>query len=96
MLRGPFGAKSRRKTAFSVQENSVPNRIYRQNGDRYAKKAGGPAAEDTTMKVLLTTDWWTPAVNGVVRSVELLRRELTAQGHDVRFPRTAIRMKKTV
>lgn len=36
------------------------------------------------MKVLLTTDWWTPAVNGVVRSVELLRRELTAQGHDVR------------
>ena len=36
------------------------------------------------MKILLTTDWWTPAVNGVVRSVTLLRRELLAQGHDVR------------
>lgn len=36
------------------------------------------------MKILLTTDWWTQAVNGVVRSVTLLRRELQAQGHDVR------------
>ena len=36
------------------------------------------------MKILLTTDWWTQAVNGVVRSVTLLRRELLAQGHDVR------------
>ena len=36
------------------------------------------------MKILLTTDWWTGAVNGVVRSVTLLRRELQAQGHEVR------------
>lgn len=36
------------------------------------------------MKILLTTDTWTPAVNGVVRSVELLYRELLALGHDVR------------
>ena len=36
------------------------------------------------MKILLTTDWWTPAVNGVVRSVTLLRRELLALGHDVK------------
>ena len=36
------------------------------------------------MKILLTTDWWTPAVNGVVRSVTLLRRELLARGHDVK------------
>ena len=36
------------------------------------------------MKILLTTDWWTPAVNGVVRSVTLLRRELMARGHDVK------------
>ncbi len=28
------------------------------------------------MKILLTTDTWAPAVNGVVRSVELLYREL--------------------
>ena len=32
------------------------------------------------MKILLTTDWWAPAVNGVVRSVMLLRRELQEIG----------------
>ena len=36
------------------------------------------------MKILLTTDWWVPAVNGVVRSVLLLRQQLIAQGHDVK------------
>lgn len=36
------------------------------------------------MKILLTTDWWVPAVNGVVRSVLLLREQLMAQGHDVK------------
>ena len=36
------------------------------------------------MKILLTTDTWSPAVNGVVRSVELLYKELLALGHDVR------------
>ena len=36
------------------------------------------------MKILLTTDTWSPAVNGVVRSVQLLRRELLQLGHDVR------------
>lgn len=36
------------------------------------------------MKILLATDTWSPAVNGVVRSVQLLRRELLQLGHDVR------------
>lgn len=36
------------------------------------------------MKILLTTDWYTPAVNGVVTSVLALRRQLLAHGHDVR------------
>ena len=36
------------------------------------------------MKILLATDTWSPAVNGVVRSVQLLRRELQACGHEVR------------
>ena len=31
------------------------------------------------MKVLLTTDWYTPAVNGVVTSVLALRRQLQRQ-----------------
>ena len=36
------------------------------------------------MKILITTDWYTPAVNGVVTSVKNLRRELEARGHEVR------------
>jgi len=36
------------------------------------------------MKILITTDWYEPTVNGVVRSVLNLRRELLRQGHQVR------------
>ena len=36
------------------------------------------------MKILITSDWYVPAVNGVVTSVKNLRRELEARGHEVR------------
>lgn len=36
------------------------------------------------MKILLTSDWYTGAVNGVVTSVLNLRRGLEARGHEVR------------
>ncbi len=36
------------------------------------------------MKVLITTDWYAPTINGVVTSVLNLRRELEALGHEVR------------
>lgn len=36
------------------------------------------------MKVLITTDWYSPVVNGVVFSVVLLKRELERLGHEVR------------
>ena len=36
------------------------------------------------MKILITSDWYIPAVNGVVTSVKNLRRELEALGHEVR------------
>lgn len=36
------------------------------------------------MKILITTDWYNPAVNGVVTSVLNLRRELELRGHEVR------------
>ena len=36
------------------------------------------------MKILLTTDTWTPTVNGVVTSTVALRTELQARGHEVR------------
>lgn len=37
------------------------------------------------MKILLTSDWYMPAVNGVVVSVQNLRRGLEARGHEVRI-----------
>jgi len=36
------------------------------------------------MKILLTTDWYVPVINGVVTSVLLLKRELEKRGHEVR------------
>lgn len=37
------------------------------------------------MKILITSDWYIPAVNGVVTSVLTLQKELTRRGHDVRI-----------
>jgi 1,2-diacylglycerol 3-alpha-glucosyltransferase len=37
------------------------------------------------MKVLITTEWYTPTVNGVVTSVLNLRSELIKLGHDVKI-----------
>lgn len=36
------------------------------------------------MKILITTDWYAPVINGVVTSVLLLKRELERLGHEVR------------
>ena len=36
------------------------------------------------MKILITTDWYAPTINGVVTSVLNLQRGLTALGHEVR------------
>jgi 1,2-diacylglycerol 3-alpha-glucosyltransferase len=41
--------------------------------------------EGNHMKVLITTDCYTPTVNGVVTSVKNLKRELTKLGHKVRI-----------
>ncbi len=37
------------------------------------------------MKILITSDWYKPAINGVVTSVENLARGLTDAGHEVRI-----------
>ena len=37
------------------------------------------------MKILITSDWYSPAVNGVVTSVKNLRRGLEERGHEVRI-----------
>ncbi|WP_394216071.1 glycosyltransferase family 4 protein [Brachybacterium vulturis] len=52
--------------------------VNRMRPDPSATGSGRP------LRVLLTTDWWEPVVNGVVASVQTLRRELLALGCDVR------------
>ena len=37
------------------------------------------------MKILLTTDWYQPVVNGVITSMVNLKRELEERGHEVRI-----------
>jgi len=42
-------------------------------------------AADRKLKILIVTDAWAPLVNGVVRTLETLGRELGAMGHQVRY-----------
>ncbi len=37
------------------------------------------------MKILITTEWYTPVINGVVNSVLILQRKLQEMGHEVRI-----------
>jgi glycosyltransferase involved in cell wall biosynthesis len=42
-------------------------------------------APETAQRVLIVTDAWAPQVNGVVRTLEALGRDLSAMGHEVRY-----------
>lgn len=44
-----------------------------------------PVGGEEHLKVLIVTDAWRPQVNGVVTTLEMLGRELTALGHSVRY-----------
>jgi glycosyltransferase involved in cell wall biosynthesis len=46
-------------------------------------KARQPKAE--TLKILIVTDAWAPQINGVVRTLEVLGKELATLGHEVRY-----------
>ena len=51
-----------------------------------ALPAGASPFEDAShLRVLIVTDAWAPQVNGVVRTLEMLGRELRALGHEVRY-----------
>ena len=45
----------------------------------------GIASGEDRLKVLIVTDAWAPQVNGVVRTLEILGRDLAALGHEVRY-----------
>ena len=41
------------------------------------------------LKILIVTDAWAPQVNGVVRTLEMLGKDLAALGHTVRYDHAA-------
>jgi len=43
------------------------------------------AADEQPLRLLVVTDAWAPQVNGVVRTLETLGRDLEALGHEVRY-----------
>jgi len=45
----------------------------------------GHLSGEDHLKILVVTDAWAPQVNGVVRTLETLGRDLTALGHEVRY-----------
>jgi glycosyltransferase involved in cell wall biosynthesis len=47
--------------------------------------AGQAEAAPGLERILLVTDAWHPQVNGVVRTLDILGKDLTAMGHDVRY-----------
>jgi glycosyltransferase involved in cell wall biosynthesis len=44
-----------------------------------------PAQSRDAVRILIVTDAWTPQINGVVRTLQAIGRELTGLGHAVRF-----------
>ena len=53
------------------------------SAERAASAPSAPALHQE--RVLIVTDAWAPQVNGVVRTLEILGRDLEALGHDVRY-----------
>jgi glycosyltransferase involved in cell wall biosynthesis len=49
-----------------------------------AQQSPSPAAK-STRRLLILTDAWAPQVNGVVRTLETLGKDLAAMGHEVRY-----------
>ena len=68
-------------------------KVSYQNGFVFCRKLGRKIVEKAgqrrnewrfPMKILITSDTWAPAVNGVVRSTQLLYQQLKQMGHEVR------------
>src|SRR5262245_8621144 len=49
------------------------------------RRTGLDMSSTERLKILIVTDAWSPQVNGVVRTLEMLGRELKALGHRVRY-----------
>src|SRR5699024_2624153 len=70
------------RPARAAQTNSAPAAKKRAAGSSYRQRSFSTQARSVSMKILLTSDTWTPAVNGVVTSATTLRAALQARGHE--------------
>ncbi|HSC18844.1 MAG TPA: glycosyltransferase family 1 protein [Rhizomicrobium sp.] len=50
-----------------------------------ARPAADAPVPHRPLRLLIVTDAWAPQVNGVVRTMEILGRDLTSMGHEVRY-----------
>ena len=53
--------------------------------DRATAVQSGASEAGQSIRLLIVTDAWTPQINGVVRTLEMLGRDLIAMGHQVRY-----------
>lgn len=75
LIRLPRTADARSTPGWEAED---VNMLTKRPGPRAMSEPRRP------LRVLITTDWWEPVVNGVVASVQTLRRGLVALGLDVR------------
>lgn len=68
----------------SILVTDVQNTDQRQHGGMNVQHSSPSPAPRAGMKVLITTDWYEPVVNGVVASVLTLKAQLERLGCDVR------------
>src|SRR5262245_28202153 len=69
-----------------------PRQALSALGPAFGSTFGDAVPDDTAlmrlrppMRVLIATDAWAPQVNGVVRTLETLGKQLARLGHEVKF-----------
>src|SRR5580698_2409543 len=67
------------RTPFPLESNDMTGA-----GSLLAPAADAPADEHA-LRLLIVTDAWAPQVNGVVRTLETLGKDLEALGHEVKY-----------
>src|ERR1051325_11609920 len=82
---GPTAAKAPTPSSQPKPWNRSPRRP--EHGLMSVEPASAPPPTQAAAphRILLVTDAWAPQVNGVVRTLEMLGRDLAAMGHEVRY-----------
>src|SRR5215469_15923692 len=62
-----------------------PLRVRRLRLEGIASAGVEVGPETTGLRILIVTDAWAPQVNGVVRTLEMLGRDLRALGNEVQY-----------